>query len=206
MTSFNNESGVTIIAAIFIIVVLGFMGVMFLTMVNTGSFTAVNDLQSAQALYIAEGGIERALRFLQEGNNCGVITATFSAATNLGDGTFTVTGTPFRPLPQARLLGAIGANDTIIQTNTADLIVAGYAPAGRITIQDPPAAEEIIEYSSITVDTFTNCRRGVAGTVKQAHAGNQRIVQNQCDITATGMAGAGALSSAQRKAKVSVWQ
>jgi type II secretory pathway component PulK len=55
----NRKSrGVTIIAAIFIIVVLGFMGVMFLSMVNTGSFTAVNDLQSAQALYVAEGGLE----------------------------------------------------------------------------------------------------------------------------------------------------
>jgi MSHA biogenesis protein MshP len=201
-----NQNGVSLIAAIFIIVVLAFMGLMFVSLIGTGSLTSVNDLKSAQALYIAEGGIERTLRFLQEGNNCGAITATFSAATNLGDGNFTVTGTPFRPLPQARLLGAIGANDTTIQSNTADLIVAGYAPAGRITIQDPPAAEEIIEYSSIAGDTFTNCRRGVAPTVNQAHAGNQRIVQNQCDITATGMAGAGALSSAQRKAKVSVWQ
>ena len=58
MMNSNNQNGVSLIAAIFIIVVLGFMGVMFLSMINTGSFTAVNDIQSAQALYIAEGGVE----------------------------------------------------------------------------------------------------------------------------------------------------
>ncbi|MCK9419925.1 MAG: hypothetical protein M0R70_11165 [Nitrospirae bacterium] len=206
MMTRKHQKGVSLIAAIFIIVILAFMGLMFVSLIGTGSLTSVNDLQSAKALYIAEGGIERTLRFLQEGNNCGAITATFSAATILGEGTFTATGTQFRPLPQARLLFAIGLNDTTIQSNAADLIAAGYAPAGRITIQDPTVAEEIIEYASITGDSFTNCRRGVAGTVNQAHAGNQRIIQNQCDITATGIVGSGALSSAQRKAKVSVWQ
>ena len=54
----DNAHGVSIIAAIFIIVILGFMGVMFVSLIGTSSLTAVNDMQSTQALYLAEGGME----------------------------------------------------------------------------------------------------------------------------------------------------
>lgn len=45
-----KSKGVSLIAAIFIIVILAFMGVMFVTLIGTGSLTSVNDMQSAQAL------------------------------------------------------------------------------------------------------------------------------------------------------------
>ena len=56
MMNKKNQNGVSLIAAVFIIIVLGFMGVMFLSLVNTGSLTSVSDMQSAQALSVAEGG------------------------------------------------------------------------------------------------------------------------------------------------------
>jgi len=55
---FPNAKGVSLIAAVFIIVILGFMGVMFVSLINTSALSSVNDLQSAQALNIAEGGVE----------------------------------------------------------------------------------------------------------------------------------------------------
>ncbi len=50
--------GVSIIAALFIIVILAFMGLMLASLVSTGSLTAVGDLQSTQALSVAEGGVQ----------------------------------------------------------------------------------------------------------------------------------------------------
>ena len=62
----DNTKGVPLIIAIFIIVVLAFMGVMLLTMVGTSTFTSVNDAQSTQALSIAEGGVEYEQRILAQ--------------------------------------------------------------------------------------------------------------------------------------------
>ncbi len=52
----GSQSGVTLIPVIFIIVILAFIGVMLVSLIGTGSFTSINDLQSTRALYVAEGG------------------------------------------------------------------------------------------------------------------------------------------------------
>lgn len=54
----RNQKGTSIIIAIFIIVIMAFMGVMFISLINTGTFSSINNLQSTQALYVAEGGAE----------------------------------------------------------------------------------------------------------------------------------------------------
>jgi Tfp pilus assembly protein PilX len=94
MRFFESQSGVSLIAAIFIIVVLAFMGVMFVSLINTGSLTSVNDMQSAQAFSIAEGGVEHAKRFLRPyGNWYAFTTDPLAVATDqsLGSGSFTTT-------------------------------------------------------------------------------------------------------------------
>jgi hypothetical protein len=144
MTSFNNDSGVTIIAAIFIIVVLGFMGVMFLTMVNTGSFTAVNDIQSAQALYVAEGGVEYILQ-----NRVFPNYSMAGAMMSVGAGSFTVSTPTY--LTAAVVIG----NNTINVNSTT-----GFASPGRIVIDS-----EVIAYTGTTANSFTG-----AGPAAFAHA------------------------------------
>lgn len=52
------------IAAIFIILVLAFVGVIFVSLIGSSSLTAVNDLQSCQALAVAEGGTEYTRAYL----------------------------------------------------------------------------------------------------------------------------------------------
>ena len=54
----DRQRGISLIAALFIIVIVAFMGVMFITLIVNTSLTSVNDVQSAQALYIAQGGLE----------------------------------------------------------------------------------------------------------------------------------------------------
>ncbi len=202
-----NSRGVSIIAAIFIIVILAFMGTMLVSLLNTATFSSLNDMQSAQALYIAEGGIQRALRYLQlEGGRCQDITTVDAALfTNiaLGDGAFTVTAILFRQVPSERLTVAV--NDVAAAISAT--ATAGYAPAGRIYIQnDPPpgaVGTEAIDYTSINavLNTFDGCRRGMDGTTASAHNANRRIVQNQCDIVSTGSIG-----NVQRQVQLSVQQ
>lgn len=83
----NKQRGVSLIAAIFIIVVLAFMGVMFVSLIGTGSLSSVNDLQSAQALSIAEGGLQYTLA-LNKNNMPNY--STNGAWINLGAGQFKV--------------------------------------------------------------------------------------------------------------------
>ncbi|MDP1602654.1 MAG: hypothetical protein Q8M03_05260, partial [Legionella sp.] len=53
-----------IIAAVFLLIVLAFLGAVFLTTFTTSTSTALNEVQSTRALFVAEGGVEFARRDL----------------------------------------------------------------------------------------------------------------------------------------------
>lgn len=174
MINSKKQNGVSIIAAIFIIVVLGFMGVMFLTMVNTGNFTSVNDIQSAQALYVAEGGMGDALYKYRNGAVCNALGATKT----LGAGSFTTSGTPYIPNPFTTVsAGGVSAIVTTIPVGST----ANYAPHGRIRIDS-----EEIEYAAVTANSFTGVLRGAAGTAPAAHLAGAVVSQNLCLIRSVG--------------------
>jgi len=88
MNSICNQKGASIIAVIAVMLILAVMGATLISLVTTGSDVSVNQLQSEQALNVAEGGKEYALRQLKE--NC-----SYAGEANiaLGSGTFTVTVT-----------------------------------------------------------------------------------------------------------------
>ncbi len=144
-----NQRGVSIIAAIFIIVILAFMGVMFISLVNTSSVTAVNNLQSTQALQVAQGGIEYILNFGTFPN--------FSmggVSKNLGAGQF-LTSTP------AYLTAAVNLGNTTINVkSTAGFYPGSVAVPGWIIID-----ADTISYTGSTGNSFT----GVAN-ITAAHA------------------------------------
>jgi hypothetical protein len=144
-----NQRGVSIIAAIFIIVILAFMGVMFLSLINTSSVTAVDNLQSTQALQVAQGGIEYILNFGTFPN--------FSmggVSKNLGAGQF-LTSTP------AYLTAAVNFGNTTISVNsTAGFYPGSVAVPGWIIID-----ADTISYTGSTGNSFT----GVT-SITAAHA------------------------------------
>jgi len=143
----NPQSrGVSIIAAVFIIVVLAFMGLMFVSLITTGSFSAINDMQSAQALYIAEGGLQYTLA-LNQTNIPNY--STHGDLINLGVGQFRV-DTP------AYLAEDIVAGANSIRVDST----ASFPTAGRLTI----GADFGITYTGTDATHFT----GVAGG--QAHS------------------------------------
>jgi Tfp pilus assembly protein PilX len=150
----GSQSGATLIPVIFIIVILAFIGVMFVSLINTGSLTSVNDLQAARALYVAEGGGEYVLV-----NRVFPNYSTGGATINLGEGSFSV-ATP------AYLTAALTAVATTVTVNST----TGFPGAGRITIDD-----EQINYTGTTATTFTGCTRAQGGTTAAAHASGNAV-------------------------------
>jgi hypothetical protein len=148
MKPYINQKGVSIIAAVFIIVILAFMGVMFVSLIGTGSLTAVNDLQSSQALYLAEGGVEYAL-----GNR------TFPnysvASTNLGAGKFQV------DTPAYLTVALLNNNAATVDVNST----AGFPASGRIVV-----GTEIISYTALSPTQFSGGARRQGGTARAPHA------------------------------------
>jgi len=182
----KDQHGVSLIAAVFIIVILAFMGMMFISMVTTSSVTATNDLLSAQALDVAEGGIEFALYQFKSGTVC---TALANSNVSLGRGSFTVTSTLYSPAATVLTANITATSATIPATSTA-----GYAPQGRITIES-----EAIWYGGISGNNFVNVQRGAGGTTAATHAVSSSVSQSQCNILSTGNVG-----TAQRTAAASV--
>ena len=145
-----NQRGVSIIAAIFIIVILAFMGVMFLSFVNTSSFTAVNDLQSTQALYVAQGGLEYILNYGTFPNfSMGGVSKSLSASEQF------LTSTP------AYLTAALNVGATTISVNsTAGFYAGSVAWPGWIVI-----AGDTISYTGTSGgNTFTGVAQYIRGS------------------------------------------
>src|SRR3989304_3536703 len=86
----SNQKGASIIAVVAIMLILAVMGAALVSLVTTGSYISINQLQSEQAFNIAEGGIEKALtEFVKNNTPCASLVYTNS----LGAGSFTTAPT-----------------------------------------------------------------------------------------------------------------
>jgi len=150
----NNTQGVSLIVALFIIVILAFMGVMFLTMVTNTTLTSVNDVQSAQALYVAHGGLEYIL-------NTGAFPnySMGGAVKNLGAGNFLIS-TP------SYLTAAVAVGNTTINVNSTSGFYTGSAAVPGWMVIDA----DTMSYTGSTANTFT----GVA-SISAAHANGNAV-------------------------------
>ena len=168
----KRQEGASIIAAIFIIVILGFMGLMFVTMIGTGILTAVDDFQAAKALAVAEGGLEFALRN-------GTFPDYTYGATPLGDGSFATV---------SQFLGPGGTAPATVTDNplsdTATTVnvtsTAGYVVPGAFRIEG-----EFVFCTAAGGTQFTGCIRGWAGTAPAMHAAGSEVIQCVANSTGT---------------------
>ncbi len=161
----GNSKGTSIIIAIFIIVILAFMGVMFVSLINTRALSSINDLQSLQAFSIAEGGVEFEQRLLAQSLDWyrGTTDPLFAApATNLGAGNFTATTRAPATTLKRRLLAGAGTA-SVYTTN-------GFPPSGYLQIDDDvTAGAEFVQYTILNANTFTLTARGqTIGTIATA--------------------------------------
>lgn len=175
------------------------MGLMFVTLIGTGSLSSVNDLQSAQALYIAEGGLENATLLLNTSTlanriACANVNANLNVK-NLGQGQFTVTvpngsNNPFYSLNAVTLTAAIAPGSTVIPVgplaNLGNYDLSGRVVIDREAIDYGGQGTTVAECNPVAPPCLTSAVRARDGTVATSHANGARLGQYQCSITSTG--------------------
>ncbi len=194
------QRGFLIIAAMALIVIVGFL-VMALAFIFTGDVTSSGThAQSAKALFLAETGIEVNTGRLLSPTLPPTLPLTLrrvactDAALNqivppvaYGEGMYTVTvmnldftaaGTAPVYATGATLTGA--GIDAIVNTIPVDS-TTGYASRGRIMID-----REIIDYHGIVGNSFVNAVRGMDGSIPVPHVAGTRVGYYQCNLQSRG--------------------
>jgi len=200
----DTQCGASLLAAIFLIVVVGFFGLIVVSLVSTQNIGSLNEIQSTQAFYVAEAGMEQAVSYLlgptlAPRTTCAGLPG---AATSLNPGQFQLNieaGSPFystiaTTIPPGPGITAADTTITVVPT-------LSYAPFGRIMID-----RELIDYTGtnpappLPTVSFTGAMRGRDGTTPALHAAGARVGQNQCTVTSTG--GVADLTTAARGRRV----
>jgi Tfp pilus assembly protein PilX len=183
----RKQQGFFVIAAVILIVIIGFLGIA-ITYMFVGSATSnINFLQSSKAFYIADGGLEKATRYLSTPVlsgapariACDNVTANSNLTnSSLGDGTFTVTSTGSLYVSSPTTVsGALTATATTIPVSST----TNYQNSGRIMVD-----REFMNYAAKNATNFLGVTRGVDGTTATTHASGTRIGQYQCILTSSG--------------------
>jgi|GEM_PF-6760287 hypothetical protein len=181
--------GASVIAVVLVVLLLSLFVAVGVSLIGTGTFKALGDVAELQAFYIAEAGLQRGLKYLQDGGRCSELYNIGGVA--FGEGSFSLQGVLYRPIPAARLAQDISSTDTVVPLDSLDPDGDGiidYAPRGRVVIKnDPGGGFEHIDYGFLntTTQSLERCRRGVAGTTASAHNAGRRVVQNLCVINST---------------------
>jgi len=188
----EGQRGASLLAVIFFLVVVAFFGTVVVSLVATQSFTSVNEMQSTQALYVAEGGLERAISYLLGptladrvvlGGCAGFPLAGLPGVTaSLNPGQFELNREANSPF-YSTIATTIPAGPDVTSAATTIPVVstANYAPFGRIMID-----RELIDYTGTTANSFTGALRGWDGTLAMSHVAGTRVGQSQCTVTSTG--------------------
>ncbi|MHB8836179.1 MAG: hypothetical protein ACYC9Y_10775 [Candidatus Methylomirabilia bacterium] len=180
--SSRQRGAFLIIAAVFMLIVLAFLGAVFLSTFTTSTSTATNELQSTRAFYVAEGGLAFHQRDLALDLDWYRSAADPRLATTdkvLGAGEFTAN--TFLP---ASMLSARMCDPALpscsppppIRSYTTDR----FPSSGDLQIEDDLAGHaEFVHYTGISGSTFTGITRNVTigglGGTAVAHARGSRI-------------------------------
>ncbi|MCG3112482.1 MAG: hypothetical protein MCM46_11765 [Candidatus Manganitrophus sp. SB1] len=153
----KTERGIALIAAVFLIVVFGFLGIAVVSLVGTQGFSAMNEVKSDQAFFVAEGGTEFSQRFLAQNLQWyrSTVDPILIPATNLGAGSFNVSVN----LPATMLRTRIPDDTSIapIRVYTTNRFPA----SGFLQIEEDLTGDaEFVFYSGIVGNTFTGISRG----------------------------------------------
>lgn len=193
------QRGALLIVAIVLVLVIAVLvlSLSFMAVSNIGS--SGGNISSAQALYVAEAGLQRAL-YLRGASGtaiCGTLNESGVAVgtgTLAGDGVFAISG--ISTVTAAATLSAPITSAVTVIPITSGAAIAGYAPHGRVTINS-----EEINYARIATTAsgcapvaapcLTGARRGMGGTIASAAAAATPLSQNQCLFRATGAVNTG---------------
>ncbi len=85
----KKESGVALVTALFILIVIMMLGMVFTMMMASETNTSVREKQSTAALYLADAGLQYAQYSLGNTTDWNTLDDKFSTM-NLGDGSFSI--------------------------------------------------------------------------------------------------------------------
>ncbi|MEW6684082.1 MAG: hypothetical protein AB1451_14380 [Nitrospirota bacterium] len=150
----HDERGASLVAAIFLLVVVAFLGTTVVSLMSTQTMTSFGETQSTQALYVAEGGSEFTQRALAQNLNWyrSATDPIVTPATALGAGTFAVNTNLPATLLRRRVTPA--SLDISVFT-TARFPGTGYIQLG----DDITTNAEFVRYTGTTATTFTGLTR-----------------------------------------------
>lgn len=190
MNTAPAQRGSLLITSVVLIAVIGALAAALSFMFASNVGSSASHLNSAQALMVAEAGLERALYAYKGGRGRSCALLTYNSSTtpgaSVGQGSFSTTGTLFTPASTT-----LSANITASQTIIPVASTAGYAARGRITINS-----EDINYDAIGTTTascallgtycFTGALRGAGVNPAAGASANDIVSQSQCQIVSTG--------------------
>ena len=192
MVRLIKQRGFLLVAAIAMVVVAGFYGVVFTHMLTSGTSSNINYIQAMQSYYIADGGLNRGLYAVNAANvqdspdplttvdvrmSCSTI-----GTTALGTGEFNI-NVATRKTTRTTLSAALSnSSSNILITSTNDL-----TSQGRVYI-----GQEAVDYKGLgtcgptNVPCLINATRGANSTVASSHDNGIYVSQFACELTATG--------------------
>lgn len=187
MKAIKKQRGFLAIVAVVIVVIFGLIAVIAAFLVNTDVLKGAHDLQSNQALAVAESGLSAGTHLLVDPTvstrvACLAITGTANLTNYVfagAAGPFTVTSPGPQSPTASTLSSALTANATTIPLENAST----YAVSGRIMID-----KELINYMGVSGNNLMNAIRGEDGTSAVAHASGAPVGQYQCTLTSIGSA------------------
>ena len=184
-----KQKGITLLAVVFIVVVMSFLATAIVRIVMVDVTTHIAQSNAVKSFLIANAGLQRGVYAVSTLDasahvSCNNLSTTFSNVSFAG-GTYSVSGTLYLP-GGISLSSGTNTTQTMIPVNT----ITGLAPHGQILI-----GSELINYQSASTDSAScsgqnpcllNATRGALGTVATTHNGGDSISQNQCKVSSTG--------------------
>jgi hypothetical protein len=182
----RRQRGFLAIVVLFLIVVVGAIGVVASLMFVGNAASQGNMQQSENTLLVAESGLERSVRAVLTSTitgttakriACAAVTGT-AALTNasFGAGTFTATTVNSTPIYTSTTLnGALTATATTIPVASTTAL----SPNGTVVVDF-----EEIAYGAISGSSLIAVQRGYHNTYATAHATGAGVAQYQCNFDA----------------------
>ncbi|MFC1668111.1 hypothetical protein ACFL1T_01850 [Chlamydiota bacterium] len=181
---FRINAGFSVLAVAVFMLLFSLVAAFLVSLISTTIATSANELASTKALYIAEGGLDAAIRWMKEYNltNYGVLVDEPNNTVLERDGYDTAfAGGAYTVNPRYSLTalyypptGNITDNETIAVVYST----SGFDTSGILKIDD-----EEMYYTDKTTTTFTGLIRGFNGTPQQKH-GHNSIVYPATSLTA----------------------
>ncbi|MCL5669129.1 MAG: hypothetical protein M1392_03910 [Gammaproteobacteria bacterium] len=171
-----QQRGVLLIASVVLITIIGLLVSVVNYLFVGGSAASSDHLRSAQALFVAQSGLEyAAYQHKVVGTSCSSLPTT---SQSVGLGQFAITAAANSA--SSTLSSDITATDTVIPLDST----INFGAHGRITI-----SSEAIDYAAKTTTQLTGAKRGRMGTTPASYPGGTAVTQNQCMVTSTGTVG-----------------